>query len=86
MSNPAPRYPYLSRSREEEGRVILQVYVNKKGRASRIETIQSSGHSRLDKAARKAVNKLDIYTCTRRWQSNRRGCKGTNLVRTKELI
>ena len=55
LSNPAPRYPYLSRSREEEGRVILQVYVNKKGRASRIETIQSSGHSRLDKAARKAV-------------------------------
>ena len=54
-ANPAPRYPYLSRSREEEGRVILQVYVNKKGRASRIETIQSSGHSRLDKAARKAV-------------------------------
>ena len=55
LSNPAPRYPYLSRSREEEGKVILQVYVNKKGRASRIETIQSSGHSRLDKAARKAV-------------------------------
>ena len=55
LANPAPRYPYLSRSREEEGRVILQVYVNKKGRASRIETIQSSGHSRLDKAARKAV-------------------------------
>ena len=56
LANPAPRYPYLSRSREEEGRVILQVYVNKKGRASRIETIQSSGHSRLDKAARNAVN------------------------------
>ena len=55
LANPAPRYPYLSRSREEEGKVILQVYVNKKGRASRIETIQSSGYSRLDKAARKAV-------------------------------
>ena len=55
LSNPAPRYPYLSRSREEEGKVILQVYINKKGRVSRIETIQSSGHSRLDKAARKAV-------------------------------
>ena len=55
LANPAPRYPYLSRSREEEGKVILQVYVNKKGRTSRIETIQSSGHSRLDQAARKAV-------------------------------
>ena len=55
LANSAPRYPYLSRSREEEGKVILQVYINKKGRASRIETIQSSGYSRLDKAARKAV-------------------------------
>ena len=55
LANPAPRYPYLSRSREEQGKVILQVYIDKKGRASRIETIQSSGHSRLDKAARKAV-------------------------------
>ena len=55
LANPAPRYPYLSRSREEEGKVILRVHVDKQGRASRIETIQSSGHSRLDKAARKAV-------------------------------
>ena len=55
LANPAPRYPYLSRSREEEGKVILRVHVNKQGQASRIETIQSSGHSRLDKAARKAV-------------------------------
>ena len=55
LANPAPRYPYLSRSREEEGKVILRVHVNKQGRVSRIETIQSSGHSRLDKAARKAV-------------------------------
>ena len=55
LANPAPRYPYLSRSQEEEGKVILRVHVDKQGRASRIETIQSSGHSRLDKAARKAV-------------------------------
>ena len=55
LANPAPRYPYLSRSREEEGKVILRVHVDKQGRASRIVTIQSSGHSRLDKAARKAV-------------------------------
>ena len=55
LANPVPRYPYLSRSREEEGKVILRVHVNKQGRTSRIETIQSSGHSRLDKAARKAV-------------------------------
>ncbi len=55
LANPVPRYPYLSRSREEEGKVILRVHVNKQGRTSRIETIQSSGHSRLDKAARNAV-------------------------------
>ena len=56
LANPAPRYPYLSRSREEEGKVILRVPRKpNKGGVSRIETIQSSGHSRLDKAARKAV-------------------------------
>ncbi len=55
MANLASRYPYLSRSREEEGKVILRVHIDKQGRASRIETIQSSGHSRLDKAAKNAV-------------------------------
>ena len=55
--NPAPRYPYLSRANGEEGKVILQVVVDKYGLASEITIIQSSGYRRLDKAATKAVKK-----------------------------
>ena len=55
--NPAPRYPYLSRANGEEGRVILQVVVDKYGLASEITIVQSSGYRRLDKAATKAVKK-----------------------------
>ena len=55
--NPAPRYPYLSRANGEEGKVILQVVVDKYGLASEISIVQSSGYRRLDKAATKAVKK-----------------------------
>lgn len=57
LPNPAPRYPYKSRARGEEGKVILRVVVNRKGRADEITVFQSSGYSRLDKAATKAVRK-----------------------------
>lgn len=57
LSNPKPRYPYLSRVNSEEGKVVLQVYVSRTGDVSRIEIQQSSGHHRLDKAAQKAVGK-----------------------------
>ena len=55
--NPAPRYPYLSRANGEEGKVILQIVVDKYGLASEITIVQSSGYRRLDKAATKAVKK-----------------------------
>ena len=57
MSNPAPRYPYKSRARGEQGKVILRVVVNRKGRADEVTVVESSGFSRLDKAATKAVKK-----------------------------
>ena len=57
MSNPAPRYPYKSRARGEQGKVILRVVVNRKGRADEVTVVESSGFSRLDKAATKAVRK-----------------------------
>ncbi len=57
LPNPAPRYPYLSRVNEEEGDVLLRVVVDPKGRVAEINIIQSSGYSRLDKAARKAVKR-----------------------------
>lgn len=55
LENPAPLYPALSRRHGEEGRVLLNVYVEADGRPSRVELRRSSGHSRLDQAALAAV-------------------------------
>ncbi len=57
ISNPAPKYPYMARANNEEGRVILRVYVDSRGNAEKVETHTSSGFRRLDKAAKKAVSK-----------------------------
>ncbi len=57
LSNPKPRYPYLSRVNSEEGKVILQVHVSHTGDVSKIEIQQSSGYRRLDRAAQKAVGR-----------------------------
>ena len=59
FSNPAPQYPYFSRVNSEEGKVVLRVHVDQKGKVAKIETYKSSGYRRLDKAATTAV---------RRWQ------------------
>jgi len=52
---PSPRYPTESRRLGEEGMVLLRVVIDEAGRANRIEIQRSSGHSRLDDAARAAV-------------------------------
>ncbi len=52
---PAPQYPSESRRLGEEGMVLLRVIIDEAGRADRIEIERSSGHSRLDDAARAAV-------------------------------
>ena len=57
LSNPAPKYPYLARANNEEGRVVLRVYVDSHGSAQKVDTHKSSGFRRLDKAAKKAVRK-----------------------------
>lgn len=41
----------------EEGKAMLRVLVNDKGRAERIEIQKSSGSPRLDEAARQAVQR-----------------------------
>jgi protein TonB len=53
----APVYPGMSRRRGEEGVVVLSVDVSVSGKGSNIKVIQSSGHTRLDKAAVKALSK-----------------------------
>ena len=57
LHNPEPPYPYESRSRGEEGRVILKVRVNADGTASSVEIDQSSGYYRLDREARRTVSR-----------------------------
>lgn len=55
LDNPAPEYPRLARRNGEQGRVVLRVLVNAAGRADDIEVRTSSGHLRLDQAARNTV-------------------------------
>lgn len=57
LDNPAPAYPGLSRRLREQGRVILRVQVNAQGTADDVQVRTSSGHERLDEAARETVRR-----------------------------
>lgn len=63
-----PRYPRESRRRREQGVVVLMVRLSADGRVATISIARSSGHSRLDDAARDAV---------RRWRWSPRIVNGT---------
>ena len=52
---PRPPYPSLSTENGEEGLVVLKVLVGPGGKVDSISVNKSSGYSRLDNAARKAV-------------------------------
>jgi protein TonB len=54
---PAPVYPVESSRRRERGTVLLRVLVDALGRPAQIQLERSSGYSRLDEAARTAVQK-----------------------------
>src|SRR6188768_4511857 len=54
---PEPRYPPESQRGRERGTVLLRVLVDALGRPAQIEVERSSGYSRLDAAARAAVEK-----------------------------
>jgi periplasmic protein TonB len=54
---PAPRYPPESQRGRERGTVLLRVLVDALGRPTQIQIERSSGFSRLDTAARIAVEK-----------------------------
>lgn len=55
LDNPAPQYPALSRRTNEQGKVLLHVYVSASGLAEKVELYTSSGYTRLDQAALAAV-------------------------------
>lgn len=52
---PQADYPAMARRMGEEGRVVMQVLVNDKGRAEKVEILKSSGFSRLDESAKLAL-------------------------------
>jgi protein TonB len=52
LQNPKPPYPPISKRLGEQGRVIVRVFIGADGVAQRAEIRQSSGHDRLDQAAR----------------------------------
>jgi protein TonB len=54
---PAPAYPVESSRRRERGVVLLRVLVDALGRPAQIQLERSSGYTRLDEAARAAVQK-----------------------------
>ncbi|HEY6645209.1 TonB family protein [Povalibacter sp.] len=57
LREPVPRYPPASRKLREQGLVILRVLIDEHGVACSIEIETSSGFSRLDHAAREAVER-----------------------------
>lgn len=57
LREPAPRYPPQSRKLREQGLVVLRVLIDERGTACSIEVESSSGHARLDLAAREAVSR-----------------------------
>jgi protein TonB len=57
LDNPAPAYPAMSRRLGEQGRVLLRVLVNVRGTSDEVQVHTSSGHTRLDEAARDTVHR-----------------------------
>jgi protein TonB len=50
-------YPALSVSRQEEGRVVLEVYIRADGTVGEVRLLQSSGYRRLDTDAMQSVRR-----------------------------
>ena len=57
LHNPKPVYPPMSRRFGEEGKVLLKVRVTPQGTAEQVDIQTGSGYSRLDSAAREAVQR-----------------------------
>lgn len=65
LDNPPPAFPSLSRRMGEQGRVILRVLVSPGGGAAEVQVRTSSGHDRLDQAARDAVRRWKFVPARR---------------------
>jgi len=58
--NEPPRYPRRAIRAHLQGRVVLEVVVDRAGLVVRCEVVVSSGHAILDRAAQRAVQKWDF--------------------------
>lgn len=63
-SNRKPEYPRMSRRYGEQGTVVLNVLVQADGRAGKVEILKSSGHPRLDEAAKTAIQEWRFNPAT----------------------
>lgn len=57
LNNPRPVYPPISRRMNEQGKVVLRVFIDEQGNPQQIEVNKSSGFERLDKSAVDAVRR-----------------------------
>jgi len=65
LDNPPPTYPRASQRLREEGEVLLALTISAAGRVVEARVVESSGHSRLDRAAREAVERWTFAPATR---------------------
>ncbi|MFT5239178.1 MAG: protein TonB [Candidatus Promineifilaceae bacterium] len=68
-----PVYPRISRRRGEEGVVVTSIDVDESGRGSNPHLVRSSGHTRLDAAALKALKTTHFTPASRQGHP----CKST---------
>lgn len=61
---PMPEYPALSLRLSESGTVVLEFLIGSDGRVHRSRVEQSSGHPRLDEAARRALSRCKFVPGT----------------------
>lgn len=57
LNNPRPAYPALSKRLGEQGKVVVRVFIETSGTASKAEIAQSSGFDRLDQTALDTVRR-----------------------------
>lgn len=53
---PSPPYPRLARRAGEQGSVLLRLELDHEGRVARVEIVESSGFTRLDRAAQETLS------------------------------
>ena len=67
-------YPPLARRRGWQGRVRIGLLVEADGQLSRVQLVESSGYTLLDKAAMKNVNQLRNVPGATQWLDGRDLC------------